>query len=317
MIEEAVDIGEEISQATAPEFRHFPSARFYASVIFMFLKFFAFVVAISFVTSSISWLPDVDFSMEPLLHHRSIITHSILIPGILCLTLRRYVAAKFAIAIILAAISIHLFADTLSPPIGYGEIWFPPGGAYGLGILSPAFLLANACLCVVVAIKIFPVTLRSELSAAMLLSGLLYAIINEQSVASAAFIFLMIVAIFTLLFWRGDIPDTPNKLVIEFRSKRNAEVAANAAYVQAERVAWQSKSKLKRILIQANIFVISLYTLGRWILINPGKAGGSASVIIGVVLCLYIVGISGDKSTGNIFEAVGSGVWKLHSSGGY
>lgn len=69
---------------------------------------------------SFLWVPDLDLVFIGVLHHRSIVTHSIL-PAVLLLLLgRRAGAAPLAGAMI--GLAVHLSCDLLSPAIGFGQI---------------------------------------------------------------------------------------------------------------------------------------------------------------------------------------------------
>jgi len=67
------------------------------------------------------WLPDIDLLLLPILHHRSIITHSVLIPWLLFLFFKNRVPL-YGIAGLYVGISIHLAADCLSATVGFGMI---------------------------------------------------------------------------------------------------------------------------------------------------------------------------------------------------
>jgi len=65
-------------------------------------------------------LPDLDFLLLPILHHRSILTHSILLPFLV----RDWLPKPLYYGI-LAGISVHLFADSLSPMRGFALVYWP------------------------------------------------------------------------------------------------------------------------------------------------------------------------------------------------
>ncbi|NIY71654.1 hypothetical protein HCZ30_04300 [Marivivens donghaensis] len=86
--------------------------------------------------------PDLDLSLMSVLHHRSIITHSLL-PALVFLIFRREVgAAPLAGAII--GISVHMSCDMLSPMVGYGQIWLPAPFKMPLGFFSYFWIAGNA-----------------------------------------------------------------------------------------------------------------------------------------------------------------------------
>lgn len=90
------------------------------------------------------WVPDLDLVFLDFLHHRSIITHSVL-PALVLLRMDpRTRAAPMAGALV--GIGVHLSCDLLSPMIGYGQIWLPEPFQIPLGSLSYLWLGGNAIL---------------------------------------------------------------------------------------------------------------------------------------------------------------------------
>lgn len=89
-------------------------------------------------------LPDIDQHLRALLHHRSILTHSIL-PPLLLLALRDERRRALA-AGALAGTATHLAADAAGPAVGYGQVWTPWPVTASLGGLSPLWLAGNAAL---------------------------------------------------------------------------------------------------------------------------------------------------------------------------
>lgn len=81
------------------------------------------------------WVPDTDFLLLPLLHHRSIVTHSALPALILLLFRKRFGIIPTAGGLI--GLSVHLLCDALSPPVGFGQVWLPWPYKEPLGSLSP------------------------------------------------------------------------------------------------------------------------------------------------------------------------------------
>jgi hypothetical protein len=86
--------------------------------------------------------PDIDLVAQQFLHHRSIVTHSILLP--LVFILSRKNAVRFGACGFLLGVSVHLSADVLSRPVGYAQIWMPWPLTFSLGVFSPFWLAANA-----------------------------------------------------------------------------------------------------------------------------------------------------------------------------
>ena len=124
------------------------------------------------------FLPDTDLALLPILHHRSIITHSILIPWLLYLYFKRIPA--LGIAGLYAGIAIHLAADSTSALVGYGMVWTPWPFKFPLGPFSPIWLIANAFGGVWLSWKLAPGT-RYWVIIGMLMVGLGYAIFNEKA----------------------------------------------------------------------------------------------------------------------------------------
>ena len=88
------------------------------------------------------FLPDVDLYLWPILHHRSIVTHSLL-PLLLLLIFGRGVSAYLVMGAALG-LAVHMAADAASPPVGYGAVWLPFPFVISLGEGSRYWLLANA-----------------------------------------------------------------------------------------------------------------------------------------------------------------------------
>ena len=148
--------------------------------------------------------PDIDQlpGLFAILHHRSIVTHSIIIPAAL-LAIRNS-AIRFSACGFILGISIHLAADVLSSPKGFGMIWLPWPIKIPLGWLSPAWLAINA-LVGMVWVKILLLRLKGWSPMTMYLItalslGPCYAIIHEKSHLP----FLSFVAIFGLSFALAD-----------------------------------------------------------------------------------------------------------------
>lgn len=132
--------------------------------------------------------PDVDLMLLPLLHHRSILTHSAL-PAAIPFLLRGRIGL-LPTAGALLGLHVHLICDALSPAVGFGQVWWPAPFKAPLGALSPVWLLGNAALCFVLA-KAICRRLMPGLAgpvAVMLTGGaigVLYGLLNEHSLVSA------------------------------------------------------------------------------------------------------------------------------------
>lgn len=133
--------------------------------------------------------PDVDLLLLSLLHHRSILTHSVLPAAIPFLLRRRIGLVPTAGALI--GLHVHLICDALSPAVGFGQVWLPAPFKAPLGGLSPVWLAGNAALCLFLALAICRRQMPGMAGpiAVMLASGgigALYGLLNERSVLSAA-----------------------------------------------------------------------------------------------------------------------------------
>jgi len=144
------------------------------------------------------WLPDVDLIAIPILHHRSIITHSIIIPWLLHKFFRNHIP-DLGVAGLYAGIAVHLSADCLSSLVGFGMIWIPWPFKVPLGVVSPIWIVLNALLGIWFALKIAPKK-RNVIVGAMLLVALAYAVLNEA--AYLPFIMFGILVSLVCLFLR-------------------------------------------------------------------------------------------------------------------
>lgn len=144
--------------------------------------------------------PDIDREFLSILHHRSILTHSILLPAIVLLGTSapvRFGACGFTLGI-----AIHLSADVMSSPTGFGMIWLPWPAKFTLGALSPVWMAANAIVGLIwVQILLLKVEQRSPLTLYVVMAVVLassYAVFHERSLfplAAFAVIFCLSTAI--------------------------------------------------------------------------------------------------------------------------
>lgn len=127
------------------------------------------------------FLPDVDLLALPILHHRSIITHSILIPFLLSLTAKNRMSVM-TIAGIYGGVAIHLAADALSSPVGFGMVWLPWPIKTALGPLSPVWLVTNAAVSVWLMLRLTP-GYKIWVLLAVVAVAAAYALLNEFAFA--------------------------------------------------------------------------------------------------------------------------------------
>jgi len=130
------------------------------------------------------YLPDVDQSMRAILNHRSILTHSALIPCLLLTPTSRGTWRGDAIAGLAAGFALHMGADALSVMRGYALVYLPWPLDLSLGWLSRWWLIGNALLCLAVAWGWRSLT-APLLVTAIVTAGLAYAIFNEGSILAS------------------------------------------------------------------------------------------------------------------------------------
>lgn len=140
------------------------------------------------------WVPDIDLVLIGLLHHRSIVTHSLL-PGLLFLLLGRSLGAA-PVAGALVGLSVHLTSDMLSPMVGFAQIWLPAPYTASLGPFSYLWLGANALLGFMAASFIARIAYRRFALAVVALTGVVtgtaYGWFNENSVLSVLLVLVMV-----------------------------------------------------------------------------------------------------------------------------
>lgn len=134
------------------------------------------------------WVPDLDHLLLSILHHRSIITHSVL-PGLLFLLLGwQFGAAPVAGALI--GLSVHLSADLLSPMVGFAQIWLPAPYKLGLGPWSYLWLAGNALVGFALAKRIAktafgPRVALPVIAATSAVTAVSYGAFNEETILAA------------------------------------------------------------------------------------------------------------------------------------
>lgn len=193
------------------------------------------------------WVPDLDLLFVGILHHRSIVTHSILPALILLILGRRAGAAPIAGALI--GLAVHLSCDMLSPMVGFAQIWLPAPIKAPLGPLSYLWLFLNASVAFWIArqlaIKAFSLwTGYFLMFSVSVLTAFSYGFINEKSLWSV--IITLVVFSISLLGTRRKLENDPvtakkieqasgslkkTKAGIEATLNRVTEVAGNASQV--------------------------------------------------------------------------------------
>lgn len=155
-------------------------------------------------------LPDVDQMFQSLLHHRSILTHSVIIPFLF----RKHMPRSFYVGM-MAGIAVHLLADSLSVSTGYSLIYLPIITVSIGPFLSLAWILANVVIAVHLAKK--STNRRKTLTVVATVMGVLYALINEGSAYLAALIVLG-----GCLVWRAGDSDLTKGLKVKLDSAGDA-----------------------------------------------------------------------------------------------
>lgn len=123
--------------------------------------------------------PDLDLKAIGLLHHRYILTHSLLLP--LLLLPLHHTALKHGIVGLCIGTSIHLSADALSPMKGFALIYLPEPFKVSIGDWqSLTWLLTNSVIGGLLAVYL----MKSDKTCILLvftISALSYSILNENS----------------------------------------------------------------------------------------------------------------------------------------
>ncbi|MEY8843527.1 hypothetical protein AB9K41_31270 [Cribrihabitans sp. XS_ASV171] len=145
------------------------------------------------------WVPDLDFLLLDLLHHRSIVTHSVL-PALVFIVIG-WRAGAAPIAGALVGIAVHLSCDLLSPMVGYGQIWLPEPYQIPLGPFSYLWLGINALLAFIwarrIAVRSLPAPYGGLLIAGTgVITAVTYGWVNEGAVSAV----IVTMAIFLLSY---------------------------------------------------------------------------------------------------------------------
>lgn len=137
------------------------------------------IVMWCFIYTGLSF-PDLDLKVMRLLHHRSILTHSLLLP-LLLMPLHKTVF-RHCIVGLCVGISIHLSADALSPMKGFALIYLPEPLKVSIGDWqSFTWLLTNSVIGGLLAVHL----MKSEKTYILLvftISAISYSIFNENNI---------------------------------------------------------------------------------------------------------------------------------------
>jgi membrane-bound metal-dependent hydrolase YbcI (DUF457 family) len=129
--------------------------------------------------------PDIDLLALRLLHHRSILTHSVLLPLLVLWFLPGLGPAAAAGAFL--GVAIHLAADLLSPARGFGRVWLPEPFQVSLGGWSPLWLMLNALASAWLAVAVLPAGegWRVLVAGVGAVAAVGYGLVRERSLLSA------------------------------------------------------------------------------------------------------------------------------------
>ena len=147
-----------------------------------------------YVAATMAFLaaPDIDLMALRLLNHRSILTHSVLLP-LLVLWLAPSLGPAAAAGAFLG-VAIHLSADVLSPQRGFGLIWLPEPIQWSLGGWSRAWIGGSALLAAWLAVAVLPHGPGWRLLAATTgaVAAVGYGLLNERSLAAVIVALLVV-----------------------------------------------------------------------------------------------------------------------------
>lgn len=124
--------------------------------------------------------PDLDLKVMGLLHHRSILTHSLLLP--LLLLPLHHTALRHGIVGLCIGISIHLSADALSPMKGFALVYLPEPFKASIGDWqSFTWLLANSVIGGLLAVYLAKPK-KEYILLVFIISAISYSILNENNI---------------------------------------------------------------------------------------------------------------------------------------
>tara|TARA_B100000768_G_scaffold170487_1_gene176922 strand:+ start:23 stop:991 length:969 start_codon:yes stop_codon:yes gene_type:complete len=281
---------------------------YYLQFAFAWLKVIILGLLTYVVTIFLTWLPDIDLMLLSILHHRSIITHSILIPFLL--TFLFVGKLSWVPSLFYTAVGIHLGADLLSPSVGFGAIWFPEPIKFSLGEMSKIWILINIVGAFFLAYHNFPERYVSSLFWGTLFAGIMYGLQNENSAISAVVISTFFVSVSIWQKNRLKISFVPSEETAEIRIKRSILLEQRRAY-QEYRRSFSFSKRIFDVLLSPIQFFQFLLSWAKVIEQHPKKTALISIIFVALVSLSYFSGA-------NIaVEGVKNGVWVLHSSGGW
>jgi hypothetical protein len=260
------------------------------------------------ITISLTWLPDIDQIFISILHHRSIITHSILIPFLF--TFVFVGRLSWMPSILYNAVGIHLAADLLSPSVGFGAIWFPEPFKFSLGELSKVWILVNIVSAFFLAYRNFPKRYISSLFFGTLIASVMYGLQNENSLVSSLVISIFFVSVSIWQKYRLKISFIPSEEISNINVQFSELSEERNAY-QRYRKSLSVSKRMSEVLLLPFRFIQFLSYLVKTVIGHPKKSALIAVIVLAIVSITYFSG------TNVAVEGVKNGVYVLHSSGGW
>lgn len=288
-------------------------------LLVVWLQYLLTATLIFFSVQLLTWLPDIDRWAVEVLHHRSILTHSILLPLLFWFAVPK--TLSMVASVLFAAFGVHLSADILAPSVGYGAIWLPAPFKMNLGEASKIWLLVNAVAAFAMALRSTPDKYVHGLIFGSIFSCIFYGLANEGSSISALVSVVFFLGGLFIYSRIWSLPRNPLSSTAELMSQRRKSkllLSAKRREMRAQRGRfWLMKS----VLVSPYSIILGLYRASRWSLGNPKKAISFTVIAILTTGWFYAVGSSSDTVAGAIAggaaKTVSDGVWVLHSSGGW
>lgn len=279
--------------------------KYIGEVTWVWFKLLATIFGLYTAIYLLTWIPDIDQMLIEVLHHRSIITHSILFPLLLLLVPRG--SLRWLSAALFSAVGIHLSADLLSPSIGYGAIWLPAPIKLSLGELSKVWILVNIIAAFYLSYRSLPKMVQRSLFWATSFVGFSYGVQNEDSIISAAVILFFSVSIGLWQHRKLRFDLVPS---VELNHAHEAKTQAGherTQYLEYKRTLslWE-RSKINA---KAALHVLLFFPK---LMFNHPKT----SIFIALIFLLFF-SVSVLTGRNVAVDAVKSGQWVSHSSGGW
>jgi len=279
--------------------------KYIGEVTWVWFKLLATIIGLYTAIYLLTWIPDIDQLLLQVLHHRSIITHSILLPLLLLLVTGS--SLRWLSASLFSAIGIHLSADLLSPSIGYGAIWLPAPMKLSLGEMSKIWLLVNIIAAFYLSYRSLSANMQRSLLWATTFAGFSYGVQNENSFISAAVILFFSVSIGIWQQRRLKFDLVPSVELNEAREAKTQAGHERALYLEYKRsLSWWERNKINaKAALHAFLFFPK-------VMFNHPK-----TTILTAIIVVLFVSMSLLTGRNVAVEAVKSGQWVLHSSGGW